>query len=165
MVAFQCEECDKVYVSKSNLNRHIKRFHNDDDDLPSEDDDLPSEDEEEEEEQNESMDEISEEVDEDDHQSEENIGDVDGEENVIENDSGVWEFIARNSEEPQNDISNAYKELVIMMKALQRSSTHRSVMKTLQKVKHEEGMDYMEALDYAVYKRRFLINRHIQNST
>ena len=111
------------------------------------------------------MDEISEEVDEDDHQSEENIGDVDGEENVIENDSGVWEFISRDSEEPHNDISNAYKELVIMMRALQQSSTHRSVMKTLQKVKHEEDMDYMEALDYAVHKRRFLINRHIQNST
>ena len=42
-------------------------------------------------------------------------------------------------------------------RSLRRDEMYQAVLKTLEKAKDDEGMDFSEALDYAVDKRKFLI--------
>ena len=143
---FECKECNKIFANKSNLNRHFKRFH----------DDLSSSEEEEEIDQN--MDSV-------DDDDDDNLSMNESEEDVADrNDKDVWEYIVQESKNREIDITEVYKEYVIMMKAIKKDKTHQAVMQTLENVKDSENMDFFEALDYAVHKRRFLINRHAQDS-
>ena len=146
---FECKECNKIFANKSNLNRHSRRFH----------DDLSSSEEEEEIEQ--TMDSVNDENDDDlsmnESEEDEQVDD--------RNDKNVWEYIVQESKNREIDITEVYKEYVIMMKAIKKDKTHQAVMQTLENVKDSENMDFFEALDYAVHKRRFLINRHAQDST
>ena len=47
---------------------------------------------------------------------------------------------------------------------MKKDRTHDSVMQTLHRVKDEEDMDFEEALEYAIEKRRFLIQRRVKLS-
>ena len=142
---FECKKCDKIFANKSNLNRHFQRFHDDLSSSEEEDVDMDSVD-------NDDDDNLSMTESEEDEQ----VDDM--------NDKDVWKYIAQESEKREIDITEAYKEYVIMMKALKKDKTHQAVMQTLEKIKDSENMDFIEALDYSVHKRRFLINLHAQDS-
>ena len=45
----------------------------------------------------------------------------------------------------------------MFFRSLRRDETYQAVLKTLEKAKDDEEMDFSEALDYAVDKRKFLI--------
>ena len=50
------------------------------------------------------------------------------------------------------------------MKELKGSKFHDSVMQNFHRVRDEEDMDFEEALEYAIEKRRFLIQRRVKLS-
>ena len=100
-----------------------------------------------------------------DDDNDDNLSMNENEEYVADrNDKDVWEYIVQESKNRKIDVTEAYKEIVIMMKAIKKDKTHKAVMQTLENVKDSENMDFIEALDYAVHKRRFLINLHAQDS-
>ena len=72
----------------------------------------------------------------------------------------VWEDMADDSD---TDILEAYKQKVIYCRNMERDPVHISVMATLQRAQEEEGMDFNEALNYAVDKRKFLIQEQTKD--
>ena len=125
---YDCEECEKSFANKSNLNRHMAVKHPDDDgDMESEDDSLS----------------------------------IDGDEENSSN-SFIWKYILEESEKDQETPMETYKLTVKLYHLLKNDQTHKSIMETVQKARDEEDMDFNEALDYAVDKRKFLIQRKIK---
>ena len=127
---YDCEECEKSFANKSNLNRHMAVKHPDEDsDMESEDDSL-------------SMDE-----------------DEEGTNNLF-----IWKYILEESEKDQDTPMETYKLTVKLYHLLRNDQTHKSIMETVQRARDEEDMDFAEALDYAVDKRKFLIQRKIKEA-
>ena len=133
---YYCEECEKSFSNKSNLNRHSKMKHREEE----EESDYSEED---------SMEETEESEEED----------SDDESFRID----IWKLIVDESIDRERSITELYKEKVLFSKSLKIDHTHRSIMHTLKKAQEEEDMDFHEALDYAVDKRKFLIQRKIPN--
>ena len=50
-----------------------------------------------------------------------------------------------------------FKRNVKFYRSLKRDETYQAVMSTLQRARDDDVMDFDEALDYAVDKRKFLI--------
>ena len=73
----------------------------------------------------------------------------------------IWKLTTDESEYRELSIAELYKEKVLFSKSLKKDNTHKAIMHTLQKAQEEEDMDFNEALDYAVDKRKFLIQRKI----
>ena len=131
---YKCEDCEKSFANKSNYNRHFAKMHpetSEDEDFSDGDEDYDTEEEDEE-----SDDEYSDKID-------------------------VWGQMFDESEQLGLPITTVYKDNILFMRAMKRDQTHKSVMETLEKVKDEENMDFAEALDYAIEKRRFLIQRQM----
>ena len=42
---------------------------------------------------------------------------------------------------------------------MKRDEIHQAVMRTVERAQEEEEMDFLEALDFAIYKRKFLLRR------
>ena len=127
---YDCEECEKSFANKSNLNRHMAVKH------PDEDSDMESED------------------------NEDNSS-IDGDEEDSNN-SLIWKYILEESEKDQDTPMETYKLTVKLYQLLKNDQTHKSIMETVQRARDEEDMDFAEALDYAVDKRKFLIQRKIK---
>ena len=53
--------------------------------------------------------------------------------------------------------NQSFKQNVIFCQSLSRDETYQAVLKTLEKAKDDEEMDFSEALDYTVDKRKLLI--------
>ena len=130
---YDCEECHKSFSNKSNLNRHWKMTHREE--------------------------EVDEESDYSEEESEEEEEGSDNESFSID----IWKLIVDESIYRERSIIELYKEKVLFSKSLKKDDTHRSIMHTLMKAQEEEDMDFHEALDYAVDKRKFLIQRKIPN--
>ena len=126
---YDCEECEKSFANKSNLNRHMAVKH------PDEDSDMESED------------------------NEDNSF-IDGDEEDSNN-SLIWKYILEESEKDQDTPMETYNLTVKLYQLLKNDQTHKSIMETVQRARDEEDMDFAEALDYAVDKRKFLIQRKI----
>ena len=135
---YDCEECQKSFSNKSNLNRHWKKRHGEEEWV--EDIDYSEE-------------ETMEEADESEEEDEEKRSD---EESTTMN---IWELIVNESIYRERSITELYKEKVLFSKFLKKDDTHKSIMHTLKKAQEEEDMDFHEALNYAVDKRKFLIQR------
>ena len=142
---YNCSECDKAFANKSNYNRHRIKFHSEYSDGGT------------------GADSESESI-----LSEEDDG---GEESTTiaaaaddEREVDVWGEMYAEFRGGENDMSitDVYKEKVLFLRAMKKDSTHKSIMQTLRKVQDEDGMDFEEALDYAVDKRKFLIHRQIK---
>ena len=130
---YDCEECHKSFSNKSNLNRHWKMTHREE--------------------------ETDEESDYSEQESEEEEEGSDNESFSID----IWKLIVDESIYRERSIIELYKEKVLFSKSLKKDDTHSSIMHTLMKAQEEEDMDFHEALDYAVDKRKFLIQRKIPN--
>ena len=142
---FHCSICDKTFANKSNLNRHnaSKHPYDEDDDLT--DDEMESSDVTENETD---FDEASD--------SDEEECDVDQLKKMSEY---VWATIGDESFHTGKSITEVYKEKVLFSYFLKKDKTHQTIVKTLERVREEENMDFFEALDFAVDKRKFLIQR------
>jgi len=136
---YECDDCKRTFFTKSNYNRHVSKAH-------------PEE---------------SEEDDKDysDSKSMSSEDDVDSDNSEASQDDegtlGIWEIMSRECEETGLSIHEIFKYKILFLRAIKKDKTHKSVMETLQRVRDEEDMDFEEALDFAVEKRRFLINRQI----
>ena len=73
----------------------------------------------------------------------------------------VWQRIVKKSVKHGQNILDTYKDKVIFCRSFDDDTTHAEVIRTLEKVQEDEGMDFEEALDYAVDKRKFLIMREL----
>ena len=134
---YECEDCQKTFSNKSNLNRHWKITHRE---------------EEAEEESDYSEEEVMDETVSSDEEE-----DSDNENFKID----IWRSIINECEYRELSITELYKEKVLFSKSLKMDDTHKAIMRTLQKAQEEENMDFHEALDYAIDKRKFLIQRKL----
>ena len=73
----------------------------------------------------------------------------------------VWQRIVKKSVKHGRNILDTYRDEVIFCRSFDDDTTHAEVIRTLEKVQEDEGMDFEEALEYAVDKRKFLIMREL----
>ena len=141
---YECEECEKTYANKSNLNRHRNSMH-----PPSSDNDDDSD-----------FESVIDESTDNDSVDDESM-DEDDDSNEIEKDIElIWKPILEESNASGESVLEVYKMKVKFCRQLKKNSTHKAVMATLKRAKEDEDMDFEEALDYAVDKRKFLITRY-----
>ena len=69
----------------------------------------------------------------------------------------VWNTILDDARDSNISVLESFKQNVMFRRFLRRDDTYQAVLKTLEKAKEDEEMDFSEALDYAVDKRKFLI--------
>ena len=135
---YECDDCEKTFTTKSNYNRHVAKAH-------------PEESEEEEDEDYSDSESMSNDDDSDDSEQSQ-----DDEETI-----DIWETMFNECEETGLSINDIYKYKILFLRAMKKDETHKAIMQTLQRVRDEEDMDFEEALDFAIEKRRFLIHRQI----
>ena len=141
---YDCDFCDKSFANKSNLNRHNAKKH------PFEDNDSSD---------SESIDEHSKRSHiEDTDMSDDESYSSDEEEDIS---IDIWNYLHNEEVIKEVPITTLYKQLVLISKALKQDEIHQAVMHTVTKAREEEDMDFREALDYAIDKRKFLIQRRI----
>ena len=75
----------------------------------------------------------------------------------------VWEEMKRKAETTNDSFIQVYKEAIIFANSLTRADTHRKVMETFKKARNEDDMDFEEALDFALDRRKFLIVREFED--
>ena len=142
MVAFVCSICQRGFHNKSNLNRHTKMVHDSE-----EIEQMESEDSFDEQEENSNTDESGE--------------DSEGEEYNEVEEKSIWTDIYNLVKTGNRKPLEAYKEVVVQAETLRTDPVHKKVMKTLKRYREEDDMDFEEALDKTIHKRRFLILREI----
>jgi hypothetical protein len=71
----------------------------------------------------------------------------------------VWKVITDEADDEDGGVLEAFKRNVLFCRSLKRDETYQAVIKTLEKAKDDEEMDFAEALDYAVDKRKFIVYR------
>ena len=71
----------------------------------------------------------------------------------------VWKVITNEADDDDGGVHESFKRNVMFCRALKLDETYQAVINTLEKAKVDEEMGFAEALDYAVDKRKFLINR------
>ena len=57
------------------------------------------------------------------------------------------------------ELMKVYKKYLRLLKGFQRDSTHRTIWKTMKRLKEEEDYDEDESIDAAVNERKFLLQR------
>lgn len=179
-MAFYCEICDKSFANKSNLNRHNTSKHKIEDDSTYTDDEMESDYD------DDTYCDICEKtfankrnlnrhklLKHANHESEENESDEseDNESNLEEiqvnnlNKAAnfVWSIIIEECQESGKSVTEVYQDKVIFNVLFNKDCTHLKVMETLNRFKKEDNMDFIEALENAVERRKFLIERQVQN--
>ena len=76
-----------------------------------------------------------------------------------EEEADVWKVIKDEADDEDGGVLEAFKRNVLFCRSLKRDETYQAVIKTLEKAKDDEEMDFAEALDYAVDKRKFIVYR------
>ena len=71
----------------------------------------------------------------------------------------VWQVIVGDKEETDVDFQEAFKVNARFARSFKKDPIVKQVMETVDKLMEDEAMKFDEALDAAVYKRRFLLNR------
>ena len=100
------------------------------------------------------------ETEESEHESE-----MSDDESDIGKDVDVWTYIREEARQNDNgNVLESFKRLVLFYRSLENDETYQAVNETLGKAREEEQMDFLEALDYAVDKRKFLILRSAKES-
>ena len=132
-----CGECGKPFHNKSNLNRHMRAMHSKVYQSDESEDDVDVESTVEEDE-----------LASDNEQLSSDEGEVD-----------VWKVITEEADDEAGGVLQAFKRNVFFCRSLKRDETYQAVINTLEKVKDDEEMNFAEALDYAVDKRKFIIFR------
>ena len=129
-----CSKCGKQFHNKSNLNRHMRVIHaqagqSDDVDVEST------------------------------VEEEEPASDKEQPSSVDEEEVDVWKVISGEADEEEGGVLESFKRNVLFYRSLKRDETYQAVINTLEKAKDDDEMDFEEALDYAVDKRKFIIYR------
>ena len=75
----------------------------------------------------------------------------------------VWKQMRDESDNTNASFLDVYKDNVIFSKSLKRDETHKKIMETFAKAQTEDDMDFEEALDFAVDRRKFLIQREFED--
>ena len=75
----------------------------------------------------------------------------------------VWDEMKRKADTTNDSFLRVYKDAIIFANSLKRADTHREVMKTFKKARNEDDMDFEEALDFALDRRKFLIVREFED--
>ena len=148
-----CDLCQQEFQNKSNFNRHIKRFHPTKDELDYYETDASDNDE------DDNMEDAVEEDGSDNSDTESDNSDTeDSSKNELEID--IWNVIDQEASTYEDgDLSEAVKMYILLCRSLKKDSTVQAIMETLRKAKEEHNMHFTEALDYAVDKRKFLIQQ------
>ena len=131
-----CNECGKVFHNKSNLNRHKRVMHAQAVQSDESEDDGG----------------VESTVEEDETTSDNQLSSDDEE-------VDVWKVITDEADDDDGGVLEAFKRNVLFCRSLKRDETYKAVISTLENAKNNDDMDFEEALDYAVDKRKFLINR------
>ena len=173
-MSFYCSICDKSFANKSNLNRHNSTKHIEDENEYT-DDEMEHDNKDdtyciicdksfanrsnlnrhksvkhsnEDSENSEISDEDTEEIQADDVNEIANL---------------VWSAIIEESKETGKSIIEIYMDKVLFNHFLKKDYTHQKIMETLYRFIKEDGMDAIEALENAVERRKFLIQRQVEN--
>ena len=76
----------------------------------------------------------------------------------------IWDVIRNKAESTNRSLKKVYKDYVLLVKSFKHDEIHQKVMETVKRAQDEDEMD-LEALEYAISKRTFLINRQATNGT
>ena len=76
----------------------------------------------------------------------------------------VWKVIADEADDEDGGVLESFKRNVMFCRSLKRDETYQAVMNTVEKAKDEDGMEFTEALEYSVDKRKFLIRRSAEEA-
>ena len=87
--------------------------------------------------------------------------DNDEETDEEEQETNIWADIAYQANENNQPALEVYKQFVMQAYTLKIDSVHKKVMKTLTNYQEEHDMDFEEALDKTIEKRKYLILREI----
>ena len=139
-----CSECGKPFHNKSNLNRHMRAAHAQVDQSDESDDDV-----------DESDDDVDVESTVEKYELASDNEQLSGDEEEVD----VWKVITDEADGEDGGVLQAFKRNVFFCRSFKRDETYQAVINTLEKVKEDEEMDFAEALDYAVDKRKFIIYR------
>ena len=93
------------------------------------------------------------EVDEQETDNEESNDDGENEPWIVD----VWKQMRDEADSTDTNFLDIYKDNVTFAKSLAQDETHKKVMETFKKAQTEDDMDFLEALDFAVDRRKFLI--------
>ena len=75
----------------------------------------------------------------------------------------VWKQMREEANTTNESFLDIYKSKVIFTKSLTRNETHLKVMDTFKKDQEEDDMDFDEALNLALYRRKVLIVREFKD--
>ena len=76
----------------------------------------------------------------------------------------VWGVIVNSIGERGNDLLETFKWYILFAREFQQDATVKKVYDTIERAEDEEEMDWDEAVQHAVEKRKFLIQKHVANS-
>ena len=96
-----------------------------------------------------------EEMDSDNNSEDESENEEENNEWIID----IWDMLRNKAKNTNNSLKNVYKYYVLLVKSFKHNEIHQKVMETVKRAQDEDEMDFREALDYAISKRMFLINR------
>jgi hypothetical protein len=82
-------------------------------------------------------------------------------ETVEEEETDIWADIANHVNQNNEEPLAVYKQFVMQAHTLQIDCVHKKVMKTLKRYQEDDDMDFEEALDKTIQKRKYLILREI----
>ena len=101
------------------------------------------------------------EVDEQESDSEVSNDDEENEPWIVD----VWKQMRDEADSTDTNFLDIYKDNVTFAKSLAQDETHKKVMETFKKAQTEDDMDFVEALDFAVDRRKFLIQREFEDDS
>ena len=78
-----------------------------------------------------------------------------------EEETSIWADIANQANENNEQPLEVYKQFVMQAYTLNIDCVHKKVMKTLKRYQEEYDMDFEEALDKTIQKRKYLILQEI----
>lgn len=182
----ECDICGKAFSRNYNLERHREKVHDIQENATEDEEDATDQESVEESEQESQNETEEEEGSENDVQEEEeetwerspweDLGDdvllssyqekLDELVNVYTQEGGSKEEAYDRAESAilphfRDAVRELYKDKIIFMREMRADPIHKKVMDTVRRLRDEEDYDYEEALDYALEKRKFLINRNI----
>ena len=73
----------------------------------------------------------------------------------------VWPIIKAINEK---DVLRGFKHFVILCRSFKKEEAYQAVNNTVTKAQQDDDMDFEEALDYAIERRKFLIYRSAKDS-